>query len=377
MKNRLARIRIRGLRTIYDSGDFSLGDITVLIGPNGAGKSSFVSFFRMLSWMLSSEKLGEYVQLYGPASNMLSDGQDVTRDLSGEVQIETESGTNEYGFRLTYAAGDRFVFTEERWRFTRSGIPQVPEWRDGGVGHVESRLLAAAEGGDSAARVIRNLLQRNIVYQFHNTSATARIRGQWNTSDNRHLKEDAANLAPVLLRLREERPEYYHRIVATIRRVLPFFSDFEFDVQSVRQLLRWSEHFTDRIFDASQAADGMLRVLALCTLLLLPQDELPNTIILDEPELGLHPSAIAILGGLIRSIGTMVQVIIATQSPALVDCFEPGSIVVVDRHLRPREPGRQGRKTNFQRLDTANLDEWLQEYSLSELWEKNVLGGRP
>ncbi|MBX3176984.1 MAG: AAA family ATPase [Candidatus Hydrogenedentes bacterium] len=376
MRNRLRRVRIRGLRTIFDSDNVSLGDITVLIGANGAGKSNFVSFFRLVSWMVGSGKLAEYVQLYGPASNLLSDGQDVTRDLSGEIEVETDAGVYEYAFRLTYAAGDRFVYTEERWRFTRSGNA-APEWQERGVGHTESQLLAAAENGDETARVIRNLLQRNIVYQFHNTSDTARIRGKWATNDNRHLKEDAANLATVLLRLREERSEYYHRIVVTIRRILPFFADFEFDPHSRQQILRWSEHFTDRIFDASQAADGMLRVMALCTLLLLPEDELPNTIILDEPELGLHPSAIAILGGLVRSVANDTQVVLATQSPALVDCFEPGDVLIVDRSPAPGDNGRQGRKSSFRRLPLDELDEWLEEYTVSELWGKNVFGGRP
>lgn len=376
MSNRLRRVRIRGLRTIFDSDNVSLGDITVLIGANGAGKSNFVSFFRLVSWMVGSGKLAEYVQLYGPASNLLSDGQDVTRDLSGEIEVQTDAGVYEYAFRLTYAAGDRFVYTEERWRFTREGSAP-PEWQERGVGHTESQLLAAAENGDETARVIRNLLQRNIVYQFHNTSDTARIRGKWATNDNRYLKEDAANLATVLLRLREDRSEYYHRIIVTIRRILPFFADFEFDPHSRQQILRWGEHFTDRIFDASQAADGMLRVMALCTLLLLPEDELPNTIILDEPELGLHPSAIAILGGLVRSVANDTQVVLATQSPALVDCFEPGDVLIVDRSPAPGDNGRQGRKSSFRRLPLDELDEWLEEYTVSELWGKNVFGGRP
>jgi predicted ATPase len=378
MRARLSRLRIKGLRTIYDSEEIRPGPITVLIGPNGAGKSNFVSFFRMMSWMLTPPgKLGEYVQLHGPASKILSDGQDVTRDLSGEVEVTTDAGRNEYTFRLTYATGDRFVFTEERWRFTRSGSDAVPDWTELGVGHQESMLLQAAERGDTTARVMRDLLRRIVVYQFHNTSTTARVRGQWDTRDNRYLKEDGANLAPVLLRLRDERPEYYHRIVEMIRRILPFFADFEFEPQARQQILNWHEHYSDRVFDASQAADGMLRVMALCTLMLLPEDDLPNAIVLDEPELGLHPFAINILGGLIRSMATKVQIILATQSSALVDCFEPEQVLVVERSLPENGVHKRGRRTAFHRLDTVRLSEWLQEYTLSELWEKNVLGGKP
>jgi predicted ATPase len=133
-------------------------------------------------------------------------------------------------------------------------------------------------------------------------------------------------------------------------------------------LLSWREKGSDRVFNASQAADGMLRVMALVTLLLQPERDLPDVLILDEPELGLHPYAINVIGGLIRSISNQTQVIVATQSMPLVDCFEPKDIVVVER---------QGRQSTFSRLDYPALEDWLQEYSLSELWEKNVIGGRP
>ena len=378
MRVRLTQIRIKGLKTIYDSDFISPGPITVLIGPNGAGKSNFVSFFRMLAWMFTPPgKLGEYLELHGPPSKLLSDGQEVTQQLSGELEIATESGKNEYNFCLTYAQGDRFVFTKERWRFSRTDLDTFPEWTEPETLNRESELLKSAERGELTARVIRDLLRRIIVYQFHNTSHTARIRGAWDTTDNRYLKEDGANLASVLLRLQNEQPEYYHRIVTMIRRILPFFADFEFNSNANTQLLCWHEHYSDRIFDASQAADGMLRVMALCTLLLLPEDDLPNVIVLDEPELGLHPSAINILGGLIRSVASHTQIICATQSTALVDCFAPEDILVVERDMPENGTHGRGRNSVFHRLEKERLHEWLQEYSISELWEKNILGGKP
>ena len=378
MDAKLTRLRIRGLRTIRDSGDISPGPITVLIGPNGAGKSNFVSFFRLMAYMLTPPgKLNEYVQFHGPPSKILFDGPDVTQDLSSEIEISTELGKNGYRFRLSFASGDRFVFTQENWRFSRHDLPTPAPWSGERVGHQESVLLEEAERGDKTARVIRDLLRRVVVYQFHNTSQTARIRGKWDTADNRYLKEDGANLASVLLRLNEHKPDYYHRIVVTIRRVLPFFSDFEFDPKANHQILSWHERYTDRVFDASQAADGMLRVMALCTLLLLPEDNLPNAIVLDEPELGLHPSAINLLGALIRSVSSRAQVILATQSPPLVDCFEPDEIIVVERMAANSTDKRAERTTTFKNLDSEKLREWLESYSLSELWDKNVIGGRP
>ena len=221
---------------------------------------------------------------------------------------------------------------------------------------------------DTTAKVIRDLLRRIVVYQFHNTSSTARVKDKWRVEDNRWLKEDAGNLAPVLLRLRDDQGSYYQRIVDTIRLILPFFSDFELNPDHGSLLLQWRERDSDQVFDVAQSADGMLRALALVTLLLQPEQDLPDVLIIDEPELGLHPYAINIVGGLIRSLATRIQVVVATQSAQLIDCFDPRDIVVVERDQR---------RSSFRRLNADDLSDWLQEYSLSELWEKNVLGGRP
>ena len=133
-------------------------------------------------------------------------------------------------------------------------------------------------------------------------------------------------------------------------------------------LLQWREKGSDLVFNPDQASDGTLRAMALVTLLLQPYDSLPDVLILDEPELGLHPYAINIIGSLINSVANHCQVILATQSPLLVDCFEPEDIIVVERNER---------ESSFKRLVEADLEDWLEEYSLSELWNKNVLGGRP
>jgi predicted ATPase len=280
----------------------------------------------------------------------------------------TEAGENEYFIRLAHAAGDTLIFTEEKYRFSRSAFPTPARWTDLGVGHREAKLVNMAEQGDQTAKTIHSLLRRVIFHQFHNTSDTARIRQKWAVEEGRWLKEDAGNLAPFLFRLQSQQPRYYRRIVETVRLILPFFADFEFDAEFGRLLLQWREKGTDQIFNASQAADGMLRILSLVALLQQPEADLPDVLILDEPELGLHPYAIEVVAGLIRAASESVQIILATQSVSLIDRFNPEDIVVVDRAER---------ESKFGRLRTDALAEWLQEYSLSELWEKNVIGGRP
>ena len=259
------------------------------------------------------------------------------------------------------------MFEYERCEFLRSDSDTDPYRNDMAVGGGAPQLLYLATY-DTTAKVIRDLLRRIVVYQFHNTSSTARVKDKWRVEDNRWLKEDAGNLAPVLLRLRDDRGSYYQRIVDTIRLILPFFSDFELNPDHGSLLLQWRERDSDQVFDVAQSADGMLRAMALVTLLLQPEQDLPDVLIIDEPELGLHPYAINIVGGLIRSLATRIQVVVATQSAQLIDCFDPRDIVVVERDQR---------RSSFRRLNADDLNDWLQEYSLSELWEKNVLGGRP
>ena len=368
MRNMLHSLSLKGFRTIRELDGFEPRSLTVMVGPNGAGKSNFIAFFRMMSWALSGpDGLQLHVGQQGGAGKLLHDGPATTREIEADLKIVTDSGENQYAFRLVFAAGDALIFADERYRFSRRGSSTTAPWRETGAGHRAPEILARV-AEDTTARVLRNILQKIVVYQFHNTSDTARIRRKWSITDSRWLKEDAANLAAVLLRLRESDGKCYRRIVDTIRLILPFFSDFELEPDHDAVLLCWRERGGDEVFDASQASDGMLRLIALVTLLLQPDESLPDVLILDEPELGLHPCAINVIGGLIRAASTKIQVIVATQSLPLVDCFDPSDIVVVER---------EDRDSTFKRLRASDLEAWLADYSLSELWEKNVIGGRP
>ena len=368
VRNTLDSISLKGFKTIRALDGFKPGRLTALIGANGAGKSNFISFFRMLSWALSGpDNFPLHVAQQGGASALLHDGPETTREIEAALAMSNEAGTNEYAFRLFYAAGDTLIFADEQYRFSRRDAAHPADWMASGAGHTSPQLLARA-ADHTTARVIRDILGKIIVFQFHNTSYTARMRRKWSVEDCRWLKEDAANIAPVLLRLREHDGLCYQRIVDALRLLLPFFADFDLEPLYDTVMLNWRERDTDRVFTAAQASDGMLRATALTTLLLQPRDDLPDVLILDEPELGLHPYAINVVGDLIRAASQTVQVIVATQSSLLIDCFEPQDIVVVER---------QGRESSFVRPNTESLVEWLKEYSISELWEKNVLGGRP
>ena len=369
MKNRLESIDLKGFKTIRELDSFRPGPLTVLIGPNGAGKSNFISLFGMLNEMLIDPFYFQvYIAQQGGASRLLHDGPTVTHEIEAQLTIVSNSGKNQYEFLLNFAASDTLIFAEERYRVFRGDEREAEPWQSMGTGHLAPQLLAQLSD-DYRVNDILDLLQKIVVYQFHNTSATARIRTKWDENDSLSLKKDGANIAPFLLSLKRETRHHYQRIVDHLQLFLPFFSDFELIPESGRLLLAWREHNSDVVFNVAQASDGMLRAIALVTLLLQPEEKMPDVLIIDEPELGLHPAAIDVIGGLIRAVSQKVQVIIATQSTAFVNCFELGDIVVVER---------KGRESVFRRQESSKaLDEWLKEYSLSELWEKNVIGGRP
>jgi predicted ATPase len=367
MPGRISRLTICGFKSIQELKDFEPGQINVLIGPNAAGKSNFISFFRMLGWMMANN-LQEFVKIQsGGADSLLFNGAAVTETIRAEIRIATDHGNNDYQFRLAYTSGDTLTFLLEKYRFSSFTFENEADWIDLKAPHQEAKLLEAAEGNQTA-RFMKNLLHGCACHQFHNTSRTSRIRQYWKTQDNRHLKEDAGNLAPFLLRLREHEQTSYRKIEETFRLIMPMFAEFELYPEGNSVLLKWREKGSDRIFAAHEASDGMLRAMALVTLLNQPSSDLPDILIIDEPELGLHPYAIQIIGGLLQSASEYCQIFIATQSPIMVDQFEPDQVVVVER---------QNQASTYRKLREKDLHEWLQEYSLGQLWQKNLTGGTP
>ena len=239
-----------------------------------------------------------------------------------------------------------------------------------GAGHQETRIGDEANRGDATAKVFRHLLNQCRVYHFHDTSPMARVRGYCYRGDDRWLMPDAANLAAVLLRLREENGPVYLRIISTIRLIAPFFEDFELATAGIADrdvILNWRQKDSDLIFGPHQLSDGTLRAICLVCLL-QPEDSLPNLIIVDEPELGLHPYALNVVSSLFEAVALHTQVLISTQSSAFLDSFSPDDVIVAERH---------GSESHFVRPDAESLKAWLEDYSLGEVWEKNVIGGGP
>ena len=374
--NRIEFIKIRGFRSLADVELSGMPQATVLIGANGSGKSNFMRFLDMLSWMLSRpRRLQEYVQRQGGADDQLFGGSATTPSMEAEIRMRAEEDWREYGFALAYSHPDRFTFTDERFRVSKVGSRTDTTWHRLDSGHVEARILETAQSPDvpegvrDHASLVRCLMSYWEIFRFYDTSKTSSFMMNWDVSDNRQLRRDGGNLAAVLYRLEQEDLTRYETICRQIGRVLPGFDRFEIEEANGKVLLRWQSRWSDKSFGAHLTSDGSLRFFALLTLLNLPPNMLPDVIMLDEPELGLHPAAIALVGGLIKSLSAERQVIVATQSPLLVDAFDLDEIFVLDL-----EEGR----TICRKLDAEDYRHWLNDgYSAGELWRMNLLGGRP
>ncbi len=372
----LKSIRIRGFRSLADVELSDLGRASVLIGANGSGKSNFMHFFDMLSWMLKSRRLGEFVERYGGADDQLHGGSRTTPTLQAEIGLDTESGRNEYRFTLAHAHPDRFMFTEEAFRFSRKDRRTEAPWTHlGGDGHREARIVDAAQSpprpevNQKTARTITYLLRNCAVYQFHDTSDNSNFKKRWDLEDNNYLRSHGGNLSAILYRLEQEDNRRFELICQHIARVLPVFDRFQIEDSYGKVLLRWKAKGTEKTFGAHLTSDGSLRFFGLVTLLNLPREMLPDVLLLDEPELGLHPVAVALIGDMIKTLSRDVQIIVATQSPLLVDTFDLEEIIVLEL---------EGDCTKFRSLKVDDYRCWLDEsFTLGELWQKNLLGGRP
>jgi len=361
--SKLHHLEVKGFKSIREL-DLALQDMNVLIGANGSGKSNFISLFQMLNRLIE-EKLQVYVGQAGGVDSIFYYGQKMTDQMS----VKLDFAPNSYVFSLVPTLDASLVFDSENCYFHGAGYPE-PYKVLLGSGHEESRLHWAAENNQSKvpSHILRHI-ESWTLYHFQDTSASARVKQPGDINDNEFLRPDASNLAAFLYRLHENHKGDYNNIVGTIRMVAPFFHDFNLRPDPLNQgkiRLEWSEKESDSYFNAHSLSDGTLRFICLATLLLQP--ELPSLVLLDEPELGLHPYAITLLAELLKSAASKTQVIISTQSVTLVNQFDYENIIVVDR---------EEKQSVFRRLDQNQMAHWLEEYGLGDLWEKNLLGGRP
>ena len=374
----LANITIKGFRSIAAIENLALGAINVLIGPNGSGKSNFVSVFSFLQ-AIREGRLQDYVQRSGGADRLLYFGAKTTPTMEIALSF-TNSDETKNGYQIQLAptaldqlapkqgdmhgGGESVYYWDTSIHDSPHKVVLIPPTAQG----LEAEITSSAS---HTAYYVRRHLSSWLVYHFHDTSAASAMKRTADLNDNRFLRPDGSNLPAFLYYLRERHNGAYALIRGAVRQVAPFFNDFQLEplrLDESKIRLEWRHEGSDDYFDVSAFSDGTLRFIAMAALLQQPQELRPTVILIDEPEMGLHPYAITLLASLIKQASAASQVIVSTQSSLLLDHFEPEDVLVADR---------VNGATELRRLDSAKLEEWLEDYSLGQLWEKNEIGGRP
>ena len=359
-------VSLRGFRSIEKLEEFQLKSLNVLIGANGSGKSTFVDFFRVVRAIVDL-KLQSYIAKNGPADGYFFDGVSHTKRIEADLWF----GQYRYFFRLEPTAESTLVIADERAEHTPTGraVNFAGSHRESNL----EKLLDKDESNplklwhDAIDRVMKAIKSWQ-VYHFHDTSMTAGMRRDSGINQSSTFHSDGSNLAAFLLNLRGAHRERYDLIRKALQRIVPYFDDFDLRVIATKPedavRLTWRRVGSDYIFAPGHMSDGTIRFLCLTTALLQPNP--PEMVVLDEPELGLHPEAISVLAGLVRSASANLQIILTTQSPMLLSEFEPGDIITVDQI---------DGATRLNRLDEQALETWLADFSLGELWQKGTIRG--
>jgi len=358
----LYQIKVKGFKSIAKL-DLSMEQINILIGANGAGKTNLISLFTFLSH-LSQQKLKNYVETEGGAERFFHFGTKHT----DKIYLDLDLGNN--GYHVEFSPNfdnDSLVFTKESCTTNMSYREWILDSNKGESGF--------ATNTNYVPRYTKEYLEQCRVYHFHDTSNQAKFKKTNKLSNRHYLEKDAANIAPFLYRLKntkiESERKAYQQIVSAIQIVAPFFHDFYLEStgdedKNIR--LRWTHIKYDAPFSANILSDGTARFICMATLFLQPESHRPDTIIIDEPELGLHPAALVLLADIIKAVSKTTQVICSTQSVEFANLFQPKDFIVVD--------AKEG-VSEFRRLEKEPLKIWLEEYGMGDIWRKNLIGGRP
>lgn len=361
----LKNIAIKGFKSISDV-DLPMKKINILIGANGSGKTNLISVFTFLNH-LSRGNLKNYIMSRGGANRFFHFGIKTTSKIVMDLKI----GIN--GYHVSFVpnhSDDSLAFDEEICTIETSGKLHPLTPLDGESGFV------TCDNNDRVIMHTKNYLNKCRIYHFHDTSIHANYKKKQTLfakdDNNIYLEADAGNIAPFMYSLKKSKLEEfnnsYQDIVSAIKVVAPFFHDFYLEPEGETIILKWIHSKNDNPLSANTLSDGTARFIFLAALILQPASLMPGTIILDEPELGLHPAALEVFADTVRSVSDETQFICSTQSIALANLFGPEDFIVVD--------AENGIST-FRRLEKESLIHWLDEYRMGDIWSKNLIGGRP
>lgn len=353
------KVKIKGYKSLRDIA-LNIGDVNLLIGANGAGKSNFLSFFELLG-NVYERRLAAYVTMSGGVDKLLYHGRKETERIVAEIR----DGQNYYNISLIESDG-RLIIEHERLGFCNRG-----GWNDSiEIANFKEESEIKSYNGARRGDYIKAYLSQIRKFHFHDTGRRSPFTAECDVvNDSYVMYEHGENISAILYKMREKNPMAYNRIVKVVQSIAPYFRDFYLQPSEVGKIrLQWQDMYSNMIYGPSDLSDGTIRFISLAVLFLQPS--LPHVIIIDEPELGLHPVAIEKLAGLIRIAARKgTQIIVGTQSAELISNFAPEEVLVVDQN----EMG-----TQIRRLEKDELKAWIGDYSLGDLWKMNIMkGGQP
>ena len=356
---RLDKLILKGYKSIKEI-EIEFGSTNILIGANGVGKSNFIGFFNFMRKLVDKE-LELTVAQMGGANKVLHFGIKTTHELFFDLHF----APNQYVATLVPTEDNKLIFKQENTYIDTSNKNFIKP----NIGGFESNLPLYNPSDWGMNAYIVKYINDWKVYHFHDTSKSSPMKQPSRVDDYYSFATDGHNIAAYLYFIRQKHEQTYRKIVRTIQRVAPFFHDFilEPDIANEEMIkLRWKHKGSDLYFDANDLSDGTIRFICLTTLLLQPN--LPTMILIDEPELGLHPFALQILASLFRIASSKTQIIASTQSVTFADFFDIEDIIIVDT---------KDNATTFSRIDTEKYSKWIEEYTVGEMWQKNLIGGVP
>ena len=360
----IEQVAIKNYKSIKDMV-LPLNRLNVLIGSNGAGKSNFISFFEMTK-AIYEKRFGSYILSKGGIDGFLYQGRKISSSIHGLIDF---NNTNAFFYEIRPMQSNK-GYLENTGDYFNNFHRDRKDYSQWNKNLWDSAVEESSLIDNDKAAYLKDYLSSFTVYHFHDTSAISPMRGDCPIHDNACLRDNGSNLAAYLYYLMRNDEKTFRLIEGVIRSIAPYFKGFKLRPDannSERIRLEWEERDTDMYLDGYSFSDGTLRFIALATLLL--QSKMPEVIIIDEPELGLHPAAINKLAELVKRASHKSQIILSTQSANLVNCFEVDDIIVVDRAEN---------QSVFRHLDKKELEKWMDDYdmSISDLWEKNMIGGQ-
>jgi predicted ATPase len=392
-KRTIEKIRLRNILSFGDKGEeIELQPLNVLIGQNASGKSNFIDIFKLLRSLPQDKGLANFISKSGGISEWIWKGQKSKKPDFSEIEVNLPAKITlvskdklqksiakdvTYKIRLKESAQRLAILDEEIYRNNKSLRLIISRYKNFPEESLLSSFMSVIESDqfrgekrNQPSNILffylrQRFLHINIFDNFQ-TNRSSEIRTpQIPDAPNDFLEEDGSNLALVLNDL-EHGGDTKDKIVFYLKKFNPRIKDYSIRILGGTVQLFVREEGLEKPISAMRLSDGTLRYL--CLLAILCHPEPPPLICLEEPEVGLHPDILPTIAELLIDASSRTQLIVTTHSDILVSALSdvPEAVLVCEAD----EDG-----THFKRLDKENLKEWLDEYSLGEVWLRGGIGG--